>query len=95
MLFAGGPDAVVERTGFRHGNESAPEFLMIGGFHLAAQLRTKGLLAVADAKKRQAHFEHHLGNARRFAERHRGRPAGEHDAPGIEGRDPFGIAVER
>ena len=49
--------AVEQRAIAGHAHEGAAEFVMIGGFHLAAKLGGHGLLAIADAEKRHGEVE--------------------------------------
>ncbi len=70
-----------------HVHEGAAEFAMVRSLDDAAQLRGHGLLPVAYAHHRHAQGEDAVGCAGAAALVHRGRPAGQDDAPRGEGAD--------
>ncbi len=59
------PDVAEQRAIAGDIDEGAAEFAMVGRLHLAAELLTQQLLAVADAQDRHAEFEHRRGGKRR------------------------------
>src|SRR3546814_7564320 len=84
MAFARLPDAVEQRGVFQHLDERAAELAMVGRRHFAAKLRDHRLLAIADAKHRQARIENALRRARAFVRRHRCRSARKDHAFGFQ-----------
>ena len=88
--FADLPEPVEQGARRHHLDEGAPEFLLVRGDDLAAQLLVQSLLAIADGEQRQAAVEQFLRRPRAFMFRHRGRTAGEDDALG--GEPPEGVA---
>src|SRR5690606_7131524 len=60
-----GPDAFEKRTVFLHIQEGPAKFAIMAAFHLSAQLRTHGLLAIANAEDRNALVKDRLRRSRR------------------------------
>src|SRR5690606_88924 len=64
MARALGPDAIEQGAFILDLQEGASEFAMMAAFHLAAELRAHGLLAIADAKDRNVGLEDRLRGTR-------------------------------
>ena len=66
-----GPYAIKQGAIFGDVDEGPAEFLFLGGAHFATELMTHGLVAVADAQNRDAHFEYLIRGPRGFETGHR------------------------
>jgi hypothetical protein len=93
--FASRPHALEQGAWRLYLHESAPKLAVIRRLHAAAQLRTHGLLAIADAQHRQAARPDFFGRARGLAFVHTGRPAGQDDAFGLQPRQRCTSVRER
>ena len=95
MLFTLAPQPVKQRAVPGHFQKSPAELLMVGGFHLAAQLQHHGLLAVANPQDGHRHLEDQIRRPGAADVGGRRRAARQDDALGGEILDPLQVAVKR
>ena len=84
VIFAFRPHAVKQRAWRCHAQHGAAEFAVMPAFDLSAELLAHRLLAIANAKHRNASLEHGIRRSRRTRRRNGCGPARKNDSLGLQ-----------